>query len=89
VAETTLEVMLAANRCLELLVPGHLVDRLFGGWRVWAWIALPLGYGLYIAVCQKAAAFTGVLFAWVFIPHYGYMDPVNSSQPVIAYSNVI
>jgi hypothetical protein len=77
-AESSMEILLAVNRCLELLAPSssssHLVDHLFGGCRAWAWVALPLAYGLYVFGFQSPGSFNGLVFAWMFYPHYGYVE---------------
>jgi hypothetical protein len=74
VAESTVEILLSANRCLELLCSSHFVDRLFGGRRTWVWLSLPLAYGLYISGFQSPTSFNGILFTWLLYPHYGYLD---------------
>jgi hypothetical protein len=81
-----MEILLAVNRCLELLAPSssssHLVNRLFGGWRVWAWISLPLAYGLYVFGFQSTSSFSGIVFAWMFYPHYGYVEQTQFGDVV-------
>jgi hypothetical protein len=72
--ESSLEVMLAANRCLELLCTEHVVDALFKGWRTWMWMAVPTAYGLYIFFFEKPIVFSGLYSAWLFNPHVGYAN---------------
>jgi hypothetical protein len=88
VAESAVEILLALNRCLAFLfAPRNVGDRLFGGWRVWAWLSLPLVYGLYVTVFQKTVAFNGTVFAWMFYPHQGYADQGQFGDVVGAVPN--
>jgi uncharacterized oligopeptide transporter (OPT) family protein len=83
VAETTLELMLAVNRALEMLFHNSsVVDQFFGGWRAWAWTVLAVGYGIYFSIGQKPVLFNGLLFAWFIRPHFGYYTGANESEDV-------
>jgi hypothetical protein len=71
--------MLAVNRCLELMLPAHRMETLFGGWRTWVLMALPIGYGLAIFLFDRAVLiFNGHYFAWFFDPHTGYNVSLSS-----------
>jgi hypothetical protein len=68
------EVMLATNRCLALLCSDMFMDRLFKGWRTWAWMAVPTAYGIYVFIFEKSIIFTGIYASWFFNPHIGFAN---------------
>uniref|UniRef100_A0A914I1P2 G protein-coupled receptor n=1 Tax=Globodera rostochiensis TaxID=31243 RepID=A0A914I1P2_GLORO len=73
VTETTAEMFLAFNRCVELSSIG-LADLLFGGHRIYLWMAVPTLYGLYILMFTKPIIFNGIYITWFQNPHVGYID---------------
>ncbi|KAI3410356.1 hypothetical protein GPALN_004457 [Globodera pallida] len=73
VIETTAEMILAFNRCLELS-NSWLADLLFGGKRIYLWMAVPTLYGLYFVLFTKPIIFNGIYITWFQNPHVGYID---------------
>jgi hypothetical protein len=80
------EVMLALNRSLEIVYGEAALEWLFGGWRTWAWMSVPLAYGLYAAGFDHPPLFTGFHFSWFLNPHmvYVYVDPNQVSKSVFS-----
>uniref|UniRef100_A0A914IF37 Odorant receptor n=1 Tax=Globodera rostochiensis TaxID=31243 RepID=A0A914IF37_GLORO len=73
VIETTAEMILAFNRCLELS-NSWLANLLFGGKRIYLWMAVPTLYGLYFVLFTKPIIFNGIYITWFQNPHVGYID---------------
>uniref|UniRef100_A0A183CCH7 G_PROTEIN_RECEP_F1_2 domain-containing protein n=1 Tax=Globodera pallida TaxID=36090 RepID=A0A183CCH7_GLOPA len=73
VTETTAEMFLAFNRCVELSNSG-LANLLFGGKRIYLWMAVPTLYGLYFLMFTKPIIFNGIYITWFQNPHVGYID---------------
>ena len=81
ICESSVEILLAVNRCVEFGFP-HATKRLFQGWRVWLWMMPPLIYGLYTLFFEKHAAFSAIYFAWFMDPHVGYFPTSQASTEV-------
>uniref|UniRef100_A0A183BSY0 G protein-coupled receptor n=1 Tax=Globodera pallida TaxID=36090 RepID=A0A183BSY0_GLOPA len=64
---------LAFNRCVELSNSG-LANLLFGGKRIYLWMAVPTLYGLYFLMFTKPIIFNGIYITWFQNPHVGYID---------------
>ncbi|CAK5091024.1 unnamed protein product [Meloidogyne enterolobii] len=77
-AETTMEVVLAINRCAELW-SSVLADKLFNGKKLFAWISIPVIYGLAMAFFTKTVAFSSIYFGWFFNPHLSYIEDTNET----------
>ncbi|KAI6233339.1 hypothetical protein M3Y99_00927700 [Aphelenchoides fujianensis] len=72
-ASTVTSLILGFNRCIEL-VSDRWSRRLFHGKRVFVWMAVPLGWLLYIFVFTPPPIFNGVWMAAFFNPHYGFVE---------------
>lgn len=70
-AESTLEIFLAINRCVEVSSQ-TITHWLFDDQRTWLWIAPSIGYGLFVFTFVCPSLFSGLYFAWFFNPHVGY-----------------
>jgi len=75
-AESSLEVVLALNRCIELY-SNELANLMFGGKKLWYRLGVPTLYGLFYVIWTKPVIFTGLYFSWFFNPHVGYIDDAN------------
>ncbi|KAI1710706.1 serpentine type 7TM GPCR chemoreceptor srt domain-containing protein [Ditylenchus destructor] len=73
IIESTTAILLALNRCIEILSP-NLADTLYRGGRTWLWMIPPVLYGLYFALFTKPVMFNGIYMAWFGNPHIGYID---------------
>ncbi|KAL3089696.1 hypothetical protein niasHT_020475 [Heterodera trifolii] len=82
VAESSADILLAVNRCVEMSSPVW-GERLYHGGRAWLWLIPPLLYATYIAVTQMPVLFSGIYFSWFFNPHVGYIDDFGT----IYYNN--
>uniref|UniRef100_A0A914HMV8 Uncharacterized protein n=1 Tax=Globodera rostochiensis TaxID=31243 RepID=A0A914HMV8_GLORO len=72
-AETTADLVLAFNRCLDLSSP-RLSHFLFSGRRTSLWIAGCTLYAFYWAVFNKPAVYSSAYFGWFFYPFVGYRN---------------
>uniref|UniRef100_A0A183CJA8 Receptor expression-enhancing protein n=1 Tax=Globodera pallida TaxID=36090 RepID=A0A183CJA8_GLOPA len=79
VTETTAEMFLAFNRCVELSNSG-LANLLFGGKRIYLWMAVPTLYGLYFLMFTKPIIFNGIYITWFQNPHVGYIDSFEDTS---------
>ncbi|KAL3107456.1 hypothetical protein niasHT_014173 [Heterodera trifolii] len=82
-AESTAELILALNRCMEICSPA-MADILFSGYRTWLWLMLPSIYGLYWFFFTMPHPFSGIYVSWFFNPHMGYLEDLDK----IYYNNV-
>uniref|UniRef100_A0A915NGF0 Serpentine receptor class gamma n=1 Tax=Meloidogyne floridensis TaxID=298350 RepID=A0A915NGF0_9BILA len=73
VIESSGDIILAVNRCVEVISPIW-GERLYNGKRAWLWMLPPMIYGLYVLFYTKPILFSGIYFAWFFNPHVGYID---------------
>uniref|UniRef100_A0A914NGC6 Uncharacterized protein n=1 Tax=Meloidogyne incognita TaxID=6306 RepID=A0A914NGC6_MELIC len=89
-AESTMEVILAINRCFELL-SSELARKIFGGKKLLLWLGLPILYGLSVILWSKPVIFSGIYFSWFLNPHIGYIDGVNQEyeNPLTAVHNTL
>uniref|UniRef100_A0A914H852 G protein-coupled receptor n=1 Tax=Globodera rostochiensis TaxID=31243 RepID=A0A914H852_GLORO len=71
IAESTADLILALNRCLELGAP-HYARIFFSGRRTTMWIIACSLYALYWTFFKKPVLFSGMFFAWFFNPYVGY-----------------
>ena len=78
-AESSVEVTLALNRCLFFVAPG-IAQFLFGSnelgtaYRTWLWMIPPTLWGLWECLCEKPMLFSGILHIEIDNPHYGYAN---------------
>ncbi|KAL3082040.1 hypothetical protein niasHT_038370 [Heterodera trifolii] len=72
-AETSAEMLLAINRCMELLRP-ELAHAIFSGKKLRFLFALPIGYAIAMAIFTKPILFSGIYLSWFFNPYVGYTD---------------
>ncbi|KAI1718182.1 serpentine type 7TM GPCR chemoreceptor srt domain-containing protein [Ditylenchus destructor] len=71
--ESATAIMLALNRCIDILSPTW-GKTLYDGKRCWLWLIFPLSYGTYFAFFTKPVTFSSLLMSWFFNPHVGYFD---------------
>ncbi|KAI1705452.1 serpentine type 7TM GPCR chemoreceptor srt domain-containing protein [Ditylenchus destructor] len=83
IAESVAEMSLSINRCLAIVSPTS-EKFLFGGWRVFVWIAISAGYGTWWMFFIKPVLFSGIHFTWFFNPYVGYRDDTTET-----YNNVL
>uniref|UniRef100_A0A914LMI8 Serpentine Receptor, class T n=1 Tax=Meloidogyne incognita TaxID=6306 RepID=A0A914LMI8_MELIC len=83
VIESSGDIILAVNRCVEVISPIW-GERLYNGKRAWLWMLPPMIYGLYVLFYTKPILFSGIYFAWFFNPHVGYIDDFG-----LVYNNPI
>uniref|UniRef100_A0A183BXW0 G protein-coupled receptor n=1 Tax=Globodera pallida TaxID=36090 RepID=A0A183BXW0_GLOPA len=70
-AETTADLILAFNRCLDLVSP-RFSHILFSGPRTSLWITGCSLYALYWVLFIKPGTFNSIYFGWFFYPFVGY-----------------
>ncbi|KAL3118352.1 hypothetical protein niasHT_002696 [Heterodera trifolii] len=71
--ETTAEMFLAINRCVELCST-WLAELLFYGKRIYLWMVFPTVYGLYAFIFTEPILFSGLHITWFLNPHIGYLN---------------
>ncbi|KAL3082059.1 hypothetical protein niasHT_038389 [Heterodera trifolii] len=71
--ESSTEMLLAINRCMELLRP-QLAHAIFSGNKLWCFFALLICYGFTMSMFTKPTLFSGIYFSWFFNPYFGYTD---------------
>uniref|UniRef100_A0A183BYE1 G_PROTEIN_RECEP_F1_2 domain-containing protein n=1 Tax=Globodera pallida TaxID=36090 RepID=A0A183BYE1_GLOPA len=71
-AETTADLVLAFNRCLDIVSP-RFSHILFSGHRTLLWITGCSLYALYWAMFMKPVVYSSIYFAWVFYPFDDYL----------------
>uniref|UniRef100_A0A914HP83 Uncharacterized protein n=1 Tax=Globodera rostochiensis TaxID=31243 RepID=A0A914HP83_GLORO len=71
-AETTADLILALNRCLDIVSPRY-SHILFSGPRTWLWIAGCSLYAFYWVFFMKPVVYSSISFAWVFYPFTDYL----------------
>ncbi|KAI6243537.1 hypothetical protein M3Y99_00111100 [Aphelenchoides fujianensis] len=86
---TFTNMLLGINRCSELY-GGGLAERLFGGRRVYAWMAAPVAYMLYVLAFSPPPLYSGIQMAWFFNPFYGYFDDFGAhyTNPLHSWNNL-
>uniref|UniRef100_A0A914HK76 Rhodopsin n=1 Tax=Globodera rostochiensis TaxID=31243 RepID=A0A914HK76_GLORO len=82
-AESTAELILAFNRCMETCSPA-IAESMFRGTRAWLWLLAPSLYGLYWFMFTMPHPFSGIYVSWFFNPHVGYIDDPSKTY----YNNV-
>uniref|UniRef100_A0A183CM33 7TM_GPCR_Srx domain-containing protein n=1 Tax=Globodera pallida TaxID=36090 RepID=A0A183CM33_GLOPA len=73
ITESTAEMLLAFNRCVEVS-SSYWADVLFHGKRIYLWMIIPTLYGLYSLFFTTPAQFSGLFGSWFANPHVGYID---------------
>uniref|UniRef100_A0A1I8B1M0 G_PROTEIN_RECEP_F1_2 domain-containing protein n=1 Tax=Meloidogyne hapla TaxID=6305 RepID=A0A1I8B1M0_MELHA len=76
IAESTADIILAINRCLEVIAP-KIAEILFKGMRTHIWLIICSLYALYWLFFAKTIVFSGIYFAWFFNPFFGYKEDIN------------
>ncbi|KAI1697788.1 serpentine type 7TM GPCR chemoreceptor srt domain-containing protein [Ditylenchus destructor] len=84
-SESGTTLMLALNRCVEVLSPVWKA-RLYGGKRCWFWVALPFSYAIYSPFFTKTTAFSSILMSWFFNPHVGYYEDTDGTYFNLAHT---
>nr|CAD2189581.1 unnamed protein product [Meloidogyne enterolobii] len=82
-AESTMETVLAINRCAELW-SDELAHKWFNGKKMILWLGIPTIYGILMSLCTRPLIFSGIYFSWFFNPHVDYIDDTNG-----IYENII
>uniref|UniRef100_A0A914IEE9 Odorant receptor n=1 Tax=Globodera rostochiensis TaxID=31243 RepID=A0A914IEE9_GLORO len=73
ITETTAEIFLAFNRCVELS-SSWLAQLLFHGKRIYLWLVFPTVYGMYVLTYTKPIIFSSLHSTWFINPHIGYIN---------------
>ena len=82
-AESSVEVILALNRCLFFVAPGIALS-LFGStelgttYRSWLWMIPPTLWGLWYCARETPMIFTSILHIEAVNPHYGFANSMNN-----------
>ncbi|KAH7715194.1 Protein SRT-31 [Aphelenchoides avenae] len=76
--ETAAAILLAFNRCVDL-ISARWAERIFGGWRTWVWLLVPTLYGIEHLLFAKTVIWSGVIGCWHFNPHVGYLEDAEHS----------
>ncbi|KAI1695083.1 serpentine type 7TM GPCR chemoreceptor srt domain-containing protein [Ditylenchus destructor] len=72
-SETVAAVLLAFNRCVDL-ISRHWSEKLFAGNKTWIWMFIPTIYGIQHLIFAKTVIFNGVIGCWHLNPHVGYLE---------------
>uniref|UniRef100_A0A915P9R4 Serpentine receptor class gamma n=1 Tax=Meloidogyne floridensis TaxID=298350 RepID=A0A915P9R4_9BILA len=73
VAETSADLVLAFNRCIQIISPS-IAKFLFKGMRTYIWLLFCTLYALYCMFFVNPVLFSGIYFAWFFYPFVGYRE---------------
>uniref|UniRef100_A0A1I8B7G8 G_PROTEIN_RECEP_F1_2 domain-containing protein n=1 Tax=Meloidogyne hapla TaxID=6305 RepID=A0A1I8B7G8_MELHA len=73
VAESSANLVLALNRCLQIFFRS-IADFLFKKMRTYIWLLFCTFYGLYCMFFINPILFNGIYFAWFFYPFVGYKE---------------
>ena len=72
-AESDLAVLLALDRCLNMINPK--IDKaVFGGFKTYFWVGGALVHSILVAVCTDTMTFNSMAGVWLLNPHTGYPD---------------
>ena len=88
-AESSVEVILALNRCLFFAAP-NVGLFLFGsnedgtGHRTWYWMVPPTLWGLWYFVRERTGAFSAIQHIETENPHLGYFDDMAENVCLVA-----
>jgi hypothetical protein len=63
-ASTLTSMILGINRCCELY-GSFFAEKVFGGRRLWFWVAPPLVFMVYMTMWSTAPLFSPLMMAWV------------------------
>ncbi|KAL3082053.1 hypothetical protein niasHT_038383 [Heterodera trifolii] len=86
-SETSIEMLLAINRCMELLRP-QLAHAIFSGNKLRCLFTLSICYGIGMAMFTEPILFSGIYFTWFFNPYVGYTDDFGKIySSMIAYAH--
>jgi hypothetical protein len=66
-------VILAANRCFEMIWPS-VNERLFAPRLIKYWMFVATVYGVYFIWFTVPVKFCGIYMSWFFSPYAGYTD---------------
>uniref|UniRef100_A0A183BK06 G_PROTEIN_RECEP_F1_2 domain-containing protein n=1 Tax=Globodera pallida TaxID=36090 RepID=A0A183BK06_GLOPA len=77
-AESSADLVLAFNRCLDLVSP-RFSHILFSGPRTSLWITGCSLYALYWALFMKPGVYSSIYFGWFFYPFVGYRTGPRTS----------
>jgi hypothetical protein len=81
-AESSIEFVLALNRCLNFAAP-KLAETLFGSsiphkrkskWRVLFWIVPSFSFAFYYFLYGEVNHYSPIMHSHAFTPHYGYAE---------------
>ncbi|KAL3125178.1 hypothetical protein niasHT_000851 [Heterodera trifolii] len=67
------ELLLAINRCLELVAP-KLAHQIYHGNRTWWLCIVPTVYAIILSLYTPPILFSGQYMSWFFNPYVGYVD---------------
>ncbi|KAH7712635.1 Protein SRT-28 a [Aphelenchoides avenae] len=73
IAESTVAILLAVSRCLEMWSPAW-ARTVFARKYASLWLIAPSVLALYFAFFTKPILFSGIYASWFFNPHVGYAD---------------
>lgn len=65
--------ILGINRVCALY-SSDLTNRVFGGWKLYAWMAFPLVYGCVMFFFLPPLIYNSYMMAFFLNPHYGYYE---------------
>uniref|UniRef100_A0A183C4R6 G_PROTEIN_RECEP_F1_2 domain-containing protein n=1 Tax=Globodera pallida TaxID=36090 RepID=A0A183C4R6_GLOPA len=80
-AETSADLILAFNRCLELVLP-RFSHILFSGPRTLLWITGCSLYALFWALFMNPVLYSSIYFAWFYYPFVGYRTGDDQLQVI-------
>uniref|UniRef100_A0AC34F168 Uncharacterized protein n=1 Tax=Panagrolaimus sp. ES5 TaxID=591445 RepID=A0AC34F168_9BILA len=81
-AQSTATCLLAFNRCIDAYNQ-NLGKFLFGGYRIYFWMSLPLLYGGRFMLIGYPGIFSPIFSAIIFNPHIGYANDYNNSYTTL------
>jgi len=87
VVETTVDLILALNRCVDMASP-RWSNIPFEGNRTWLWVAPAVVYGCYFSYFTKPVTFSSYFVAYFFNPHAGYIEDFGETT-VCSYRVVL
>uniref|UniRef100_A0A914C6S6 Uncharacterized protein n=1 Tax=Acrobeloides nanus TaxID=290746 RepID=A0A914C6S6_9BILA len=79
-------IFLAFNRLFELCFP-KFAEKLYGGWRIYVWLAIPVLELIWCALFEKPALYSIKLHAWFFNP-FELVEDLRYPTPLTSHFHI-
>lgn len=73
-SECVISTLISGINRLCALYSSELANKVFGGKKLYFWMALPLVYGLFMLMYMPPNLYNSQMIAYFTNPHFGYFD---------------